>query len=202
MDFVELSVVTVTTYGKVQNSAYIVVLEDKAATKRIPIIIGIYEGHFIELALVKAVPPRPLTHDLFVGFMKATKSTLQDVLIYKFSESIFYSRLNFVNEKNESFSVEARTSDAIAIALRCEAPIYTTEEIMNTVGIPVSELVDNTDEYENDDENFFEEEDSLQGFSVEELSEFLQEAIDREDYERAALIRDKINQCKREEGEG
>lgn len=202
MSLVELSVITTTSYGKAQSSAYIVVLEDKAATKRLPIIIGVYEGHFIELAMIHAIPPRPLTHDLFVNFIKATRSTLQDVFIYKFSESVFYSRLNFLNERGEPFSVDARTSDAIAIALRCEAPIFTTEEIMDVAGIPISELAEEGGGEEIVD--VFEEAEEMEPlpfFTDDELEEFMQSAIEQEDYEKASQIRDEIQQRKRKRGE-
>lgn len=193
---IELSVVTIASYSKFQNNAYIVVLEDIDKTRRLPIVIGSHEAQSIVLAMEKETTIRPMTHDLFVSFMAATKSTLQNVLIYKFSESIFYAKLSFFNDAGEHFSVEARSSDAIAIALRCGAPIFTTEEVIGVVGIPVSQLITNEDEQSEDelaDDSLFSD------ISDEELEELLQEAIDKEDYERATLLRDEIK--KREESE-
>ncbi len=181
------------TFSQIQAGAYALVLAEDEGLRRVPIIIGTPEAQSIAIFLEGLHPPRPLTHDLFITFAKALHIELQEVNIYKFEDGVFYSELLFRN-KNEIVRIDSRTSDAIALALRTQSPIYTTENIMKEASIIMDE---ETDEEEGADDAT---EDNNENRSIEELQSSLDNAIRMEDYEKASHIRDLIQKKKDSEG--
>lgn len=195
MEKIELKVVGL-SYSQTQTGAYALILKEKAGNRRLPIIIGGAEAQAIAIPLEKMTPSRPLTHDLFKSFMDSFQITLEEVVIYNLVEGIFFAKLH-CRRDGELVEVDARSSDAVAIALRCECPIYTHDFILGSAGIIIDE--DATPEDETDaPEEFLESvgEPSGDSSSLEELQAQLDIALENEDYERASKIRDEINRRK------
>jgi hypothetical protein len=176
------------TYSQTQTGSYALVLAEEEGKKRIPIMIGAFEAQAIALHLEDLQPPRPLTHDLFRNFAEAYGVNLQEVFINKLEEGIFYSELVFVKDQN-IVRIDSRTSDAVALALRFQCPIFTTQEIIAKAGI-VLEDKETGEEIENI--AIPGEDDNLQTMTRDELELMLDEAVTNEDYESASLIRDEI----------
>jgi bifunctional DNase/RNase len=178
------------SYSQTQSGAYALVLAESGGKRQLPIIIGGFEAQAIAIELEKMTPTRPLTHDLFKSFSVAFSIDVVEVVIYNLIEGIFYAKI-ICQRGSELTEIDARTSDAIAIGVRFNCPIYTFEHILSNAGI----LMDDTEE----DTDLFKEEEhilptnSLQNFTVSELEIQLKEAIDNEDYELASHIRDEIN---------
>jgi len=204
MKKIKLSVLGI-SYSQTQSGAYALVLNEEKGERRIPIIIGGFEAQSIAIQLEGLKPPRPLTHDLFKSFADIFDISLKEINIYKLEEGVFYS--NLVCDKNgKEVQVDARTSDAIALALRFDCPIYTTEDILSKSGIIVEidfekENKEKEDYTETDfpGEGFAEEPASnaeLGDLTLEELKEMLQDAIQNENYEKASDLRDEINRRK------
>jgi bifunctional DNase/RNase len=192
MEKIELKIVGL-SYSQTQSGAYALVLSERNGTRRLPIIIGGFEAQSIAIELEKMKPSRPLTHDLFKAFSDSFGIEVKEVVIYNLVEGVFYSKL--VCEQNgDSIEIDARTSDAIAIGLRCGSPVYTFEHILSSAGIQLE------DELVADKEIGSDEEESvaatkgteLSALTSEELESLLQEAIEAEDYEKASQIRDEI----------
>jgi bifunctional DNase/RNase len=182
--------------SQTQTGAYALVLAEDNGDRRIPIIIGPVEAQSIAIQLEGLHPPRPLTHDLFKNIAHAFQIELIEVVIYKLEEGIFFSEL-ICEQNGTHIAIDSRTSDAVALALRFKCPIYTTEEILSKAGI-VIEVSDNFDEDSLPDE--FDDDDSRKDkyelYSVKELEQLLQEAIQDEKYEMASEIRDEISRRK------
>jgi hypothetical protein len=203
MNKIKLNVLGI-SYSQTQSGAYALVLTEENGDRRIPIIVGGFEAQSIAIQLEGLKPPRPLTHDLFLNFAVSFKIDILEVNIYKLEEGVFYSKLLCDDGKNK-ITVDARTSDAIALALRFKCPIYTTEEIIERAGI-VLDLGKEAKTKETGKESEkgktesspvssrFNEE--FKESSDEELEQLLHEAIGKEDYERASLIRDELNKRK------
>jgi hypothetical protein len=187
------------SYSQTQSGAYALILVEENGERRIPIIIGGFEAQAIVIKLENLDPPRPLTHDLFKSFAKEFNIAIIEVMIYKLEEGVFYSRL-LCNNGEKEISIDSRTSDAVALALRFACPIYTTEEILEKAGIIItSSDADTTPEAESD--KLFETGSPMfENFSDEELFKMIDEAIKTEDYERAASIRDEIDKRKKRKG--
>jgi bifunctional DNase/RNase len=204
MSLVKLSIKGI-SYSQTQNGAYALILNEVDGDKKLPIVIGAFEAQSIAIALEKEIkPPRPLTHDLFKNFAERFDITVKQVIIHKLVDGVFYSSIICERDKIEEI-IDARTSDAIALALRFNSPIFTYKNILDKAGI----FLNNTNEL-NKDENdldtilsnpdtFGQEIESNQsGFtytdkSIQELNELLSEAVENEDYEKAAKIRDEIS---------
>lgn len=178
------------SYSQTQTGAYALVLAEEAGERRIPIIIGSVEAQSIAIKLEGLAPPRPLTHDLFLNFAKAFNVEIVEVVIYKLEEGIFYSEL-ICKRDLETLHIDSRTSDAVALALRFNCPIYTYDEIMDKAGIVLD--FDN-DENESLEIEVQEQKSSKEysGSSLEELKAMLDDAVKKEDYEKASRIRDEI----------
>ncbi len=198
MGKVRLSVLGI-SYSQTQSGAYALVLSEENGNRRIPIIIGGYEAQAIAIQLEGLTPPRPLTHDLFLNFARAFGIDLIDVHIYKLEDGVFFSKLHCENGHKE-LSIDSRTSDAVALALRFNCPIYTTDEIVEKAGITLDvEEFDESDtseypkkEKKEDDAPTDPFTQQLQRMSIEELKELLNEAVENEEYEKATKIRDEI----------
>lgn len=173
-----------------QTGAFALVLSNEEDSKRIPIIIGGFEAQAIAIILEGLNAPRPLTHDLFINFITAFNIEISKISIHKLEEGVFHSQIHS-NNGAASITHDARTSDAIALALRVGADIYTTEEILETAGIDSVET-DGTDNTQNTtiEENV---PSGYAGKSLTDLNELLKNAISNEDYEKASEIRDEIN---------
>ncbi|MBA4239619.1 MAG: hypothetical protein C0448_02745 [Sphingobacteriaceae bacterium] len=188
------------SYSQTQSGAYALVLGESTGSRRLPIIIGGFEAQAIAIELEKMTPTRPLTHDLFKAFSETFSIEVTEILIYNLVEGIFYAKLVCTDGTRE-VEIDARTSDAIALAVRFNCPIYTYEFILKSAGIvlddetlpsnentiaaaPTEETVSSNPEGE------------YQSKSTEELKNLLQTALDDEQYELASKIRDEINNRK------
>lgn len=191
------------SYSQTQSGAYALVLNEEGGERRIPIIIGGFEAQSIAIQLEGLKPPRPLTHDLFKNFANSFNIKLKEINIYKLEEGVFYSNL-ICDKDNKEIIIDARTSDAIALALRFNCPIFTTEEILSKSGI----IVDINFEKEKAKEKKPTQPDvvsnikpsgpkisdsELENLTKEELKEMLDDAVKAENYERASEIRDELN---------
>jgi len=201
MEKIKLNVLGV-SYSQTQTGAYALILTEEEGNRRIPIIIGGFEAQAIAIQLEGLNPPRPLTHDLFHNFAVAFNINLSEIQIYKLFEGVFYSKL-ICNDGNREIAVDARTSDAIALALRFKCPIYTSETIINQAGVILDENQNQDEEFGQEDiysgENSINEPgQELKELSPQELKAMLDEAISKENYERASVIRDEINNRKKD----
>ncbi len=187
------------SYSQTQTGAYALVLSEAEGNRRIPIIIGAVEAQAIAIQLEGLKPPRPLTHDLFLNVALAFGIEIKEVLIHKLEEGIFYAEIVCEQNKNR-IRVDSRTSDAIALALRFECPIYTTEEIIDKAGI-IMEFEEGNEETENSESSESKAGASVHvnytEYSLDELNDMLDTAITAEDYEKASQIRDEINKRKK-----
>lgn len=191
------------SYSQTQTGAYALVLSEADGNRRIPIIIGAVEAQAIAIQLEGLKPPRPLTHDLFLNVALAFDIEIVEVFIHKLEEGIFYAEI--VCEQNSNrIRVDSRTSDAIALALRFECPIFTTEDILEKAGINMEfdesgEAGDEFEEAENNTKKPSAGHVDYSDYTPEELNELLDAAIADEDYEKASEIRDEINKRKPEQ---
>ncbi len=193
MGKVKLNVLGI-SYSQTQSGAYALVLSEEEGKRRIPIIIGGFEAQSIAIQIEGLTPPRPLTHDLFLNFSKSFSIEILEVQIYKLEEGVFFSKLHCDNGKKEVY-IDARTSDAIALALRFKCPIYTTEDIIEKAGIILE--FDGTDDEPEKTPAPIEKKENLDStlfgkMSLSELKSILDEAVNNEDYEKASKIRDEI----------
>ncbi len=177
------------SYSQTQSGAYALVLAEEGGERRIPIIIGGVEAQSIAIKLEGLEPPRPLTHDLFLNFARAFTIDLLEVIIYKLDEGIFYSEL-VCFKNNEVVRIDSRTSDAVALALRFNCPIFTYEEIISKAGI-VLDFGETKDKSEGQVKKNRTTK-TLTSKSIEELKKMLEDAIEAENYEKASEIRDEI----------
>ncbi|SHI55593.1 hypothetical protein SAMN05443429_102214 [Cruoricaptor ignavus] len=175
------------SYSQTQSGAYALLLEDEESRMKLPVVIGNYEAQSISLGLEKDIqPPRPLTHDLFTSFVSAVNFTLESVVIYQIVDGVFYSNINFRdNESGEELILDARTSDAVAMAVRSGAPIYTTKEVLNETGIilDIEEIPAEQDKAEDGD---------YQGVTKEALQDLLDKAVQEEDFDTALEIQEEL----------
>lgn len=189
------------SYSQTQSGAYALILTEENGDRRIPIIVGGFEAQSIAIELEGLKPPRPLTHDLFLSFAKTFGISIKEVVIYKLEEGVFYSQV-LCDDGVEKVNLDARTSDAIALALRFKCPIYTTEEIISKSGIILDfekddpEAADNTDTAEKEEKEVVSKPsanpEEYQAFSLKELEKLMDEAIKDEDYEKASIIKNEI----------
>jgi bifunctional DNase/RNase len=184
------------SYSQTQTGAYALVLGEENGTRRLPIIIGVYEAQGIAVQLANEKPPRPLTHDLFYAFATEYGIYVESVFIFRLEEGIFYSKLICTNG-GKKVEFDARASDAIALALRFQCPIYTTTEIMERAGI-----VFTNEPQPSGQPTYFREpakkNTELQYLDISELEILLKEAVANENYEQASKIRDEIKLRKRD----
>ena len=173
------------SYSQTQSGAYALLLEQPDSGVKLPIVIGNFEAQSISIGLEKDLKtPRPLTHDLFTNFLEEAHYSVEYVLIYKFVDGVFFANINFVNRiLGNSITLDSRTSDAVAMAVRFDAPIYTTQTIIDETGIIL-----NMDEQDWDND----EPSSSQQKSIEELNKELNNAVRNEDFDLAQKIQEEI----------
>ena len=201
MNLIQLTIKGI-SYSQTQSGAYALVLSEVNGNRTLPIIIGAFEAQAITIALEQEIrPPRPLTHDLFKEFAEEFDIRFDKAVIHKLLDGVFFSSL-VCKQNTQEHKIDARTSDAIALAIRFKAPIYTTEEILNQAGIILEQESISIEEQEMDIEEVETEAElvdessadlTLKRLSMEDLHKQLSEAIKNEQYELAALIRDEIN---------
>ncbi len=194
------------SYSQTQNGAYALILSEVDGDRKLPIVIGAFEAQSIAIALEKEIkPPRPLTHDLFKNFSDRFEIVVKQVIIHKLVDGVFYSSLICERDKIEEI-IDARTSDAIALALRFQAPIFTYKNILDKAGIYLKGEQKQKEETQ-EEENFSSEEilpdietssdtTDYKKLSLNELKTSLSQAVNNEDYEKAARIRDEISKRK------
>jgi len=191
------------SYSQTQSGAYALVLSEETGNRRIPIIVGGFEAQAIAIELEGLTPPRPLTHDLFKNFSDAYGIRILEVNIHKLEDGVFFANI-ICDNGDRKMTLDARTSDAIALALRFKCPIFTTQEIVDKAGIVLDfdketglEQPDVPDEKEPEEPPQRKKRKTihpdLSKTSMEELKSMLAEAVAKEDYERASEIRDEIN---------
>lgn len=178
-----------------QSGSFALVLGEQSGNRRLPIIIGMFEAQAIAIEIEKIVPNRPMTHDLFKSFANAFRFSVSEIIISDLKEGVFYAKI-VCTDGSETIEIDSRPSDAIAIGLRFGVPIYTYESIMSEAGIILSDT-------EEEGESMLSEEaepgsgkplqDRLKDYDSEELQQMLDKALEREDYEQAAKIRDEMN---------
>lgn len=196
MDYKRL-VIRGISYSQTQSGAYALLLEHEETAVKLPVVIGNFEAQSISLGLEKDIyPPRPLTHDLFSKFVTSANYQLKSVVIYQILDGVFFSNINFKNNfSDEELVLDARTSDAVAMAVRFDAPIYTTEQVLNEAGI----LLD-MDNAENTTQDFSDPEkeealsdiNDLSNLTNEDLILLLEDAVKEEDYDTALKLQEEI----------
>jgi bifunctional DNase/RNase len=200
MKKIELRIVAL-SHSVSQSNNYAVVLGEMVGLRRIPIVIGSFEAQAIAVAMEKMTPNRPLTHDLFKQTLEAFKVEIKEIIINNLLDGIFYARL-ICEREGEIIELDSRTSDAIALAVRFQCPIFTYEFILDTAGVELDESTQTDIEEESDDE--MEEkpgknkQSSLSTYSLESLQNMLLQVLEEENYEKAATIRDEIDKRKRD----
>ncbi|MDD4777657.1 MAG: bifunctional nuclease family protein [Fermentimonas sp.] len=188
---IKLSIMGI-SFSQVQAGAYALIFSEENGIRRLPIVIGTPEAQSIAIVMEGITPPRPLSHDLMCSIFKELDIKLIEVVIYKFEEGAFFSELLLEHNGNE-YRIDSRTSDAVALAIRTNSPIYTTEEIMQNMAIIFDEQAasDQEDSSKDVDENSDEEE--LSELRLEALKHRLKDAVNEENYELATRLRDEIN---------
>lgn len=177
------------SYSQIQSGAYALILAQTDGPYRIPVVVGAAEAQSIAIKMEGIIPPRPMTHDLFASLSHAFGIELKDVFIHKFEDGIFSSELTFEDKNGVEVSLDARTSDAIAIAMRTNTPIFTTPEILEETGF-IMEIQDASGkEGENEADATATGNDAPETKSRPELEKMMQEHIDNEEYEEAARIK-------------
>ena len=187
------------SYSQTQSGAYALILSEENGKRKLPIVIGAFEAQSIAIALEKDIrPPRPLTHDLFKNFSDRFSIVVKQVIIHKLVDGVFYSSLICENNNKEEI-IDARTSDAIALALRFSAPIFTYKNILEKAGVKLNIDLENQksedlrdDEVTNEKSEDFSK-NTFNKLSLTELKNLLKKAVDDENYEVAAKIRDEIS---------
>lgn len=200
MKKIELEIVAL-SHSITQTHSYAVVLGEVNGLRRLPIVIGGFEAQAIAVALERMQPSRPLTHDLFANFMDTFSIDLNEVVIYKLEEGIFFARLSCQNG-DEIIEIDSRTSDALALAVRANCRIYTYENILETAGLYLDQNEENAAAPKDpkgatvtsDSAN----QDNLKQMTPEDLEKLLQQVLEQEDYVRAISIRDELNSRKKQ----
>ena len=199
MSKIQLDIAGLTSGHTTKNTSYTLILGEVGGNRRIPVVIGAFEAQAIALVLENIKPQRPLTHDLFKSFAEGFNVEVKEVFISNLIEGVFYAKVLCVRE-GEEIEIDARTSDAIALAVRFSCPIYTSPEIMTTAGIESDDSDSDAEELpgrpEQEVDDFMQnigESSDYSSFELEDLETLLEEALQEEDYDKAAQIRDEIN---------
>jgi len=198
MNKIKLDIVGL-SYSQTQSGAYALVLGEVGGRRRLPIIIGSFEAQAIAIEIEKMTPSRPLTHDLFKSFAQAYHINVQEIIIYNLVDGIFYSKL-VCGDGKKTLEIDARTSDAIALAVRFDCPIFTYEFILSSAGIVIEGndfvYLENINESPEESATPAKTSSGYTSLSDEELKTKLAEALHDEAYEKAAKLRDELNRRK------
>ncbi len=197
MDKIKLEILGLSS-SQSQSGSFALVLGETSGSRRLPIIIGMFEAQAIAIEIEKIIPNRPMTHDLFKSFAHSFNFTVQEILISDLKEGVFFAKI-VCSDGVKSTEIDARPSDAIAIGLRFNVPIFTYEAVLSEAGIVL------TDETEEEAEEVQQEStkkerkkemplvEQLKDMPTDKLQNLLNEALSKEEYEKAAKIRDEIN---------
>ena len=185
--------------SQTQTSSFALVLGETEGSRRLPIIIGMFEAQAIAIEIEKIIPNRPMTHDLFKSFASNFHFTVEEIIISDLKEGVFFAKI-VCSDGLKKMEVDARPSDAIAIGLRFDSPIFTYENILAEAGIVLTDEAEEEVEKKTESKTKAKKEvtaskksEDFKNYSVERLNELLKDAIDKEDYERAAKIRDELS---------
>lgn len=181
------------SYSQIQSGAYALILAQADGPYRIPVVVGAAEAQSIAIKMEGIIPPRPMTHDLFASLAQAYGVVLRDVFIHKFEDGIFSSELTFVDGQGREVVLDARTSDAIAIAMRTKAPIFTTREILSETGFLMEVKEADADLPSDSEIAEVMTQPKLENLALEELERTLARHIEQEEYEEAAKVQAIIN---------
>ncbi|HFC00223.1 MAG TPA: bifunctional nuclease family protein [Phaeodactylibacter sp.] len=185
MNKIELNIIALAK-SESSKGNFVLILEEQKGFRRLPIIIGSFEAQAIAVSLEKMQPNRPLTHDLFKSTLDVSGVAIKEVAISKIVDGVFHAKLVGTKEDGSDFTVDARSSDAIAMAVRFGCPIFTTEKIMKEAGVVL----------DNPSKAFTNKRGSLSEYSLRELEQLLKQVLAKEDYESASRIRDAIDKKK------
>lgn len=187
------------SYSQTQTGAYALVLGEEGGHRKLPIIIGAFEAQSIAIALEKEInPPRPLTHDLFAVFARTFHIQLKEVVIHSLKEGVFHASLVCIGTDGKEEVLDARTSDAVALATRFDCPVYTYEHILEKAGVVLDESSEKGEENIESEKQMEVEEEEAQGSDLSNLHERLNAAVRDENYEEAARLRDEISKREKE----
>lgn len=175
------------SYSQTQSGAYALILAQVGGPIRIPVVIGAAEAQSIAMRMEGVNPPRPMTHDLMTNQMHAFGIVLKQVFIYKFEDGIFFSEITLIDADRE-VTLDARTSDAVALAMRFDAPIFTTRAVMEQTGFVIEEEGSGPADDATDDKPRSNHQPSIENYSIEELEKTLERLIAEEEYEEAARV--------------
>ncbi|MEM0961499.1 MAG: bifunctional nuclease family protein [Bacteroidota bacterium] len=191
MDFIQVDIIGLSTSPS-SGGAYALVLGEVGGNRRLPIIIGAFEAQAIALELEKIQPPRPMTHDLLRGLFESFDAEVTDVVIDDLREGTFFAKIRYVRDDDEE-TLDARPSDAVALAVRTDAPLFVAASVLDEAGIPADDVEDE------DGEGLAADPVSAASSAMSKLDRMesdLEKAISEEDYERAAQLRDEIARMK------
>lgn len=196
---VELQVLGI-SFSQLQSGAYALILAEKRGPLRLPIVVGGMEAQAIAIRIEGITPPRPMTHDLIASLMHAYGLQLLEVFIYKFEDGIFSSELTFIDRNGMEVKLDARTSDAIAIALRTDAPIFTTAAILHETGF-IMETVEESDVESADEDTEGETiaPEEARRRKIESLKERIAKAIENEAYEEASRLTKELQELEQQQ---
>lgn len=186
-----------------QSGSFALVLGEEEGERRLPIIIGMFEAQAIAIEIERIIPNRPMTHDLFKSFAHQLDFTVEKIIIYDLKEGVFFARIvckstNLADGQDvNTIEIDSRPSDAIAIGLRFGAEIYTYEKILEEAGVVLSEDDEEIDLKESSQKTKESEpvkkEKTIKDFSIKTLNKMLNESLEKEEYEKAAKIRDELS---------
>lgn len=194
MKRIELEIIAL-SHTVSQSHNYAVILQERNGSRRLPIVIGGFEAQAIAVALERMTPNRPLTHDLFKNALDTFEIDLKEIVVSNLLDGIFFAKLICVRN-GEEFEIDSRTSDAIAMAVRFTCPIYTYEFIMEAAGIEMEDEESNSTGRTRRREKSENKPAGFGSYSEDELNQKLEEALQEEQYEIAAKIRDEIKKRK------
>ena len=192
MKLIQLDIAALKTSDS-QNNAYVLLLNEMEGKRQLPIVIGWCEARSIALALEDSDPPeRPLTHDLFLSISDNFDITISKVVIHTLNEGIFHASFFCKSKGKKEVEIDARTSDAVALAVRFKCPIFTYEQVLSKAGIILDKTLEDDIAFEQEESDDPKEK-GLKDFTLSKLQTMLKKAIESEDYEKASEIRDEIN---------
>lgn len=187
MKKIELDIIAL-SHSVTQSNNYAVVLGEKGGARRLPIVIGGFEAQAIAVAMERMTPTRPLTHDLFRNTLMTFDIELQEIVINDLLDGVFYAKL-VCEKQDQVIEIDSRTSDALALAVRFNCPVYTYEFILDSAGV----ILEGDEEKKEVVAHSSGRKKGLESYSVDTLNKMLDEAIEKEDYEKAAKIRDELS---------